>query len=82
MHQKKQSDQELLLQASGSSDSEELNSSSIVEMKDNNGDPVIMDLNPKKFEKSKDNLFFDFFSIYTKNLILEKEKKKNERRRF
>jgi hypothetical protein len=58
-----------------SEDSEELNSSSIVEMKDNNGESVIMDLNPKKFEKSKDNLFFDFFTIYTKNLLIQKEKK-------
>ena len=28
-----------------------------------------MDLNPKHFEKPKDSLFFDFFSIYTKNYI-------------
>lgn len=30
---------------------------------------VIMDLNPSKFEKDKDHLFFDFFSMYTKNII-------------
>lgn len=32
-------------------------------------DPVIMDLNPNKFEKPKDTLFFDFFSMYAKNII-------------
>jgi hypothetical protein len=44
-------------------------------MKDNNGESFIMDLNPKKFDKSKDNLFFDFFSIYAKNLIGNKKTK-------
>lgn len=33
---------------------------------------VIMDINPRKFEKQKDNLFFDFFSLYTKNFIDDK----------
>lgn len=33
---------------------------------------LIMDVNPRKFEKPKDNLFFNFFSIYTKNFIEEK----------
>ena len=27
------------------------------------------DLNPEKYEKAKDYLFFDFFSLYTKNFI-------------
>ena len=34
-----------------------------------NKDGVIMDLNPEKYEKAKDYLFFDFFSLYTKNFI-------------
>ena len=33
---------------------------------------LIMDVNPRTFEKPKDNLFFNFFSIYTKNFIEEK----------
>ena len=37
---------------------------------------VIMDLNPEKFEKPKDNLFFDFFSMYAKNFIKKEETKK------
>ena len=35
-----------------------------------------MDLNPDKFEKPKDNLFFDFFSMYAKNFIKKEENKK------
>lgn len=30
---------------------------------------LVMDLNPHKFEKPKDHLFFDFFSVYAKNFI-------------
>jgi hypothetical protein len=30
---------------------------------------VIMDLNPEKFEKPKDQIFFDFFSMYAKSFI-------------
>ena len=26
-------------------------------------------MNPRKFEKPKDHLFFDFFSVYAKNFI-------------
>lgn len=37
---------------------------------------VILDLNPEKYEKPKDYLFFDFFSLYAKNFI----GKKGERR--
>lgn len=33
---------------------------------------VIMDINPNKFEKAKDHLFFDFFSLYAKNFIDDK----------
>jgi hypothetical protein len=33
---------------------------------------LIMDVDPRKFEKPKDNLFFNFFSIYTNNFIEEK----------
>ena len=36
-----------------------------------------MDINPKKFEKPKDHLFFDFFSAYAKNFI---DGKKNQPR--
>ena len=72
-HQKKELDKELLCN-SISSDSEEINTSR-VEVKDTFGDSLIMDLNPKKFDKSKDNLFFDFFSIYAKNFIKNKDKK-------
>ena len=34
---------------------------------------VILDLNPEKYEKPKDYLFFDFFSLYAKNFIGEKK---------
>lgn len=44
----------------------------LVEMKNCQGDNVIMDLNPKNFEKQKDHLFFDFFSLYAKNIIQNK----------
>ena len=44
-----------------------------MEVKDTFGDALIMDLNPKKFDKSRDNLFFDFFSIYAKNFIKNKD---------
>ncbi len=35
---------------------------------------VILDLNPEKYEKPKDYLFFDFFSMYTKNFVQQKKK--------
>ena len=38
---------------------------------------VILDLNPEKYEKPKDHLFFDFFSLYTKNFIGEKKGQAN-----
>ncbi len=34
-----------------------------------------MDLNPKKFKQPKDHLFFDFFSLYTKNSLGESKNK-------
>ena len=44
--------------------------------KDKKDDPsVILDLNPEKYEKPKDHLFFDFFSMYTKNFIGAKRAK-------
>lgn len=60
------------------SDSEE---NSRIEMKDASGESVIMDINPSKFEKPKDHLFFDFFSLYTKNFIDGKNPKKYSRSR-
>jgi hypothetical protein len=39
---------------------------------------VILDLNPEKYEKPKDYLFFDLFSMYTKNFV---KQKKNESER-
>lgn len=36
---------------------------------DKGNNSVILDLNPEKYEKPKDYLFFDFFSIYTKNFV-------------
>lgn len=44
------------------------------EKKGSSKDSVIMDLNPKNFEKPKDHLFFDFFSLYAKNFIGDKSK--------
>ena len=43
------------------------------ELKQNNSDSekVIMDLNPKKFDK-KDHIFMDFFSMYGQNFIESK----------
>ena len=35
---------------------------------------VILDLNPKKFDKPKDSLFFDFFSLYGKRIVEDREK--------
>ena len=37
---------------------------------------VILDLNPEKYEKPKDYLFFDFFSLYAKNFIGKKKEKR------
>ena len=35
---------------------------------------ILLDLNPQKFEKRKDNLFFNFFSLYTKQVIKQQSK--------
>ena len=37
---------------------------------------VILDLNPEKYEKAKDFLFFDFFSLYSKNFIKNSKKQR------
>jgi len=34
----------------------------------------LLNIAPKKFEKPKDQLFLDFFSMYTKKFIDEEEK--------
>ena len=33
---------------------------------------VILNISPKKFEKPKDQLFIDFFSMYTKQFVDDK----------
>lgn len=72
-HQAKMMEPELFQ----SSDSN--NSASHIEVMDKNGDGVVlMDLNPKKFEKPKDHLFFDFFSAYAKSFISEKHSTSSE----
>jgi len=38
----------------------------------NKDSQVIMDLNPERYEKPKDHLFFDFFSMYAKNFIKQR----------
>ncbi len=38
-----------------------------------------MDLNPQKFEKPKDQLFFDFFSLYAKKFVEGKQGKEKSR---
>ena len=42
-------------------------------VKSSQNSSIIMDLNPRNFEKPKDNLFFDFFSMYTKKIVEERE---------
>jgi hypothetical protein len=32
-----------------------------------------MDLNPEKYDKPKDHLFFDFFTLYARNFIDQKK---------
>lgn len=36
-------------------------------------DQVLLNISPNKFEKPKDQLFIDFFSMYTKKFVEEKE---------
>lgn len=63
--------------ASISSDSED-SKRGLADSKDALGDSVILDINPSKFDKAKDHLFFDFFSIYAKNFIdAKKPSRKN-----
>lgn len=78
IHLKKIHEKELMLN-SFSSDSEE--NSRLSGNKDMSNDSVILDVNPSKFEKSKDHLFFDFFSMYTKNFIDGKAPSKTEAKR-
>lgn len=44
---------------------------------DYNEDEILLNVNPKKFEKPKDQLFIDFFSMYTKKFV-EEEKSGNK----
>jgi hypothetical protein len=46
-------------------------------LKNKEGESIIMDLNPNNFEKPKDHLFFDFFSIYAKSFIKNKSENDN-----
>jgi len=48
----------------------------IFDHKESLNESVILDLNPAKFEKAKDHLFFDFFSLYAKNFIDQRQKPK------
>ena len=43
------------------------------ELKESLNESVILDVNPSRFEKAKDHLFFDFFSIYAKNFIDQRQ---------
>ena len=36
-----------------------------------NGDDILLNVSPNKFEKPKDQLFIDFFSMYTKKFVEE-----------
>lgn len=87
-HLKKVQDRELFL-AGGShlndtsnaeTEGDENNSdhSNIQPVKNKEHSSVILDLNPEKYEKPKDYLFFDFFSLYAKNFIGEKKATKKQ----
>jgi hypothetical protein len=41
-------------------------------------DEVILNISPKKFEKPKDQLFIDFFSMYTKQFVDDKSLSKKD----
>lgn len=43
-----------------------------------NSNEVILNISPQKFEKPKDQLFIDFFSMYTKRFV--KDKRKHQRK--
>ena len=51
----------------------------VIEMKTYQGENVVLDLNPNNFEKPKDHLFFDFFSIYAKSFIKDKSAHQRQR---
>lgn len=42
-------------------------------------DDVLLNMSPKKFEKPKDQLFLDFFSMYTQGFIDEESKKHDDK---
>ena len=44
----------------------------------NHDDNVLLNMNPKKFDQPKDHLFFDFFSLYTKDFIHDDNKPKKQ----
>lgn len=39
---------------------------------DSDQQEVLLNISPKKFEKPKDQLFIDFFSMYTKQFVEDK----------
>ena len=41
--------------------------------KSSKDDEVILNVSPKKYDKPKDQIFLDFFSIYTKSFVHEKK---------
>jgi hypothetical protein len=41
--------------------------------KSSKDDEVILNVSPKKYDKPKDQIFLDFFSIYTKSFVDEKK---------
>ena len=43
--------------------------------RDEKSEEVVNSTKPEKYEKPKDHLFFDLFSMYTKNFV---KQKKNE----
>jgi hypothetical protein len=46
--------------------------------KNNQDDEVILNVSPKKYDKPKDQIFLDFFSIYTKNFVDEKKQESQQ----
>ena len=42
-------------------------------------DDVLLNISPKKFEKKKDQLFIDFFSMYTKRFVKDQKQKSKQK---
>jgi hypothetical protein len=42
------------------------------------GQDVLLNISPKKFEKKKDQLFIDFFSMYTKRFVKDGKRKSSK----